>query len=328
MRKFLYALSFCTALYGQALALEIPRSSDTDENMKVAVYSPLQRYLIVGLKNRGTMINFSPEETIVRIDFGATDTWDCPSAESLQNNPLHNHIPIWPKATEPTNLQIITTRPDGTMRPYQFDLLVQEKPKCISQEAGALQICRDPNLTYGLTFVYPDDQKAAAAKVWQARQQQRQEDTATARLKVDVFYGVRNWNYLARGDAILMPSETSDNRRITGLRYPGNATLPAVFSVSSDNSEHTILPNMVDDVATFPVRARAFVLRQGNSVAEIYNCDGISYALCASAAEKRESFVKIPFSTPGPDPRTGTTSPEVIRSIKRAPGTLQVRDNR
>lgn len=333
MRCVLLALAASTALAGGAGALEYPQPGPLDPNMRTATYNPQQRYLIVGSINRQTTITFGKTEVVGRVALGDESAWETQKAAKgrddgpdVQVRAPKNSLTMWPLKPLLTNLQVTTDLPDGTERVYEFSLVARdpasvarggECPDAIRMAIGCEAVrAEDPNAIYGLTFLYPAEARAAAAA--EARAQLLEDNTrrATDRVRVDGFYGYRNWQYLARGDRTIAPTEVSDNRRLTGFRYPGTLAIPAIFWLGPDGGERSLSYDMLDDVAMVRVRARVFRLRQGDTVVEVYNCDDLAEDICAAASGDPAAFARLPFRDPGPDPRTGTTSPDVLRDVR------------
>jgi type IV secretion system protein VirB9 len=327
IRSFVIALTAATGLAGAAAAIEYPPPGRDDPNMRTAAYKPGQRYLIVGVLRHETTIKFGKTEIVARVSFGDADVWEGQKAEG-QRAPK-NSITIWPLRVDLTNMVVTTELPDGSENTYHFAMLAHDPAKlppssaaCTPALLAALPDCaslqaEDPSAIYGLTFTYPADEKAAAVVAFRQARQNVDTNKAIDRLKVDFFYGERNWRYVAMGDRRIAPTEISDNKWMTGLRYPGTLSMPAVFWLGPDGSERSIVFERLDDVAIAKVRARVFRVRQGLSVLDLYNCDGLPSEVCFAAAKDVTAFAAIPFADTGPDPRTGTTTPNVLRIISR-----------
>lgn len=123
------------------------------------------------------------------------------------------------------------------------------------------------------------------------------ERDAQARLAVDFFYGPRNWRYTAQGSRSIEPAEVSDNGRLTAFRFPGNSTVPTIYTIAPDGQESIVPYSMRGDLAVVSTTAREFRLRYGGEVLRVFN---------------------LGFDPIGQNPGTGTTTPEVIRTIRES----------
>lgn len=184
-----------------------------------------------------------------------------------------------------TNAQVVTKRPDGTLRSYQLRLVAEQG------EGGA------DSAMYAVHFSYPQDERAArAARRAQEAERARERD-AQARLATAWAEGSRNWRYVAQGSLALEPAEVSDNGRQTAFRFPGSRRVPVIYAVAPDGAEAIVPATMAGDTAVVQTTARAFVLRDGQEVLRIVNRG---------------------FDPAGRDPGTGTGTPEVTRSVRSA----------
>jgi type IV secretion system protein VirB9 len=181
----------------------------------------------------------------------------------------------------PSNMQVITMRRDGTQRVYQFDLR--------GQPADA------PTPVFSITFSYPADAAEAHAKAAREQATAAEADLARQRLLVDYYYGVRNWRYVARGSEAIQPTEVSDNGEATAFRFPGNTRMPAIYQLTPDGSEQIADVSVDGDIAVVHGTAAAWRLRMGDAVCDLWN---------------------LGFDPAGQNPRTGTTSPDVIRTLR------------
>lgn len=96
----------------------------------------------------------------------------------------------------------------------------------------------------------------------------------------------------------IAPTEVSDNGQVTTFRFPGNTPVPSFFIVTPDGTERSVNAAADGDLVVVPMTAREFRLRSGDQV------------VCL----KNERYDAI-----GKNYGTGTTSPDVIRQIRRAP---------
>jgi hypothetical protein len=150
----------------------------------------MDRTALVGEIGREITITFGPDERIGRVVFGQPEAelWLGPDPKEAQA--VRNNLPLWPMKVGRTNMQVTTTLPDGSQRIYQFALVA----KTPDSDGGD-----DPDVTFGLIFTYPQQEKQQEAlTTWKARKDAADKTLAKDRLKVDIFYGERNWSYVAR----------------------------------------------------------------------------------------------------------------------------------
>ena len=112
---------------------------------------------------------------------------------------------------------------------------------------------------------------------------------------MDPFFGSRNWHYVAQGDRSILPLEVFDNGFSTVFRFPGNVRIPSVFVINPDGKEATANYAVKGDLVQVDSVARAWRLRDGQTVLSIWN----------------QAFDAI-----GQNPETGTTSPNVQRVVR------------
>ena len=302
------ALSLATS----ALALDTPQPVRGNEpQMRSLVYNPAGRTLLIGTIGRSVILSFGEGENIKRVVTGDEDTWEKPTAEQVSTSPLGNNLPLWPKTVGRTTMQVVTSRPNGaTDRVYQFATEVRALPlRCGDQSP-----CHDdPEATYGLSFLYPQDDverrrvaaiadaPARAARVQMVNQQasagRARLTSATARDRLAVDFRCTNWLFEGRGSTALAPDEPCDDGQNTGFRYAGQRPLPSVFLVGADGAEEAIRPTMRGEWLIVPYLRAEIRLRLGNEVVALYN-RGIN------------------LSAPGPG--TGTVSPDVVREVVQA----------
>jgi len=280
------ALAIALGLAGPALALDTPVPGTRDPHIRTAAYDAYDRTLLVGVVGMATTVTFGAQERIQRVTFGSvSDPWQAPDPSKGGGSAYKNNLPLWPRKAGHGNMQVVTGLPDGTERLYQFDL--------VARDPGAAGE-GDPDATFGLIFTYPEDIRQAAAAAAAERRKAIAASVARDRLKTDVFYGKRNWRYVAQGkDRALAPAEVSDNGRLTAFRFPGNTEAPAIYVVGP-NGERLAPFIVLDDLIVVQETAAHFRLRLGDEVLEIYN---------------------RAFDPAGQKADTGTTSPGVVREV-------------
>ena len=245
----------CLALIGltsAALAAEDPRAGQLDARVRFVDYRPYQVVRVTGLLRHSIQIEFSPDEEILQAAIGNTVAWEAaPVGHILFLKPREQQ--------EPTNMSVVTQRPDGTKRSYQFELM------------SADQDIKGERPFYLLKYQYPADEAAkrkaeaaAAAEALKAKQAERT-------LAADETGGPRNARYTVQGSASFEPRTVSDNGKITTFVFPENMVIPAIYLVSGDGSE-SLVPKTVSggEVRVHAIAAK-FVLRQGDEVLCIFN---------------------------------------------------------
>jgi type IV secretion system protein VirB9 len=282
---------------GPAMALSVPPPGAADPHIRQVPYDQLNRTVLIGEIGRETTITFGAGERIGRVVFGQPDAelWAGPDPKDVKDQALQNNLPLWPLKIGATNMQVTTTLPDGAQRIYQFALYAK-----VPDSDGK----DDPDVTFGLIFTYPEVVKQEAIIEWKARKEIAARAAAKARLAVDVFYGARNWSYVARPNKVWIASawpkpDVSDNGQLTAFRFQGNVAEPAIYIVDTPlcgPGGHERLAPFADQdgLKVVQTTAQHFRLRLGDAVMEVCNRN---------------------FAPVGQNPGTGTTSPGVIREV-------------
>lgn len=265
-----------------ALALQEPVPAPRDPRVRTVVYDEMNVVRLSGTVLASTQVVFSPDEEITQVAVGDAQAWIvAPTGNLLFVKPAEERAP--------TNMQVVTRRPDGSRRSYQFELRARSGG-VERGEAGAV---------FKVQFRYPTDERAAAAARAAEARGASAARAASDRLDVDHFYGPRNWRYSARGSAAVEPLEVSDNGRLTAFRFPGNAEVPVIYAVAPDGSE-AIAPRTVrGELVLVHATAAQFRLRRGAEVLCVFN---------------------HAFDPVGRNPGTGTVTPEVSRGVRRPRG--------
>lgn len=320
------ALLLGTALSAHAFALDQCKPSADDAQVRLCAYAPTQRYAVSGLVGYPVDLKFADNERIKRFELAYTGldakgnpapTWRGPggkeagaSAGTVPADKFLNNLPLWPFQAGRSALLVVTALPDGTERPYQFELTAPQGAADCGSSATDPGCPGDTVTTAALQFAYPTDEAAAATRAaadkkkaaiadWQARQAKAKESEAVARLKTDVFYGARNFAYQAKADPkfkTLAPSEVSDNGWLTEMQWPSNVQVPSITIIDPASGEERVAPvSQQGQMQIISTTAEWFRLRLGpKAVMDIHNL--------AWKAER-------------PDPHTGTTSPDVVRHV-------------
>lgn len=261
-------------------AAEIPHPGTADPRITWVNYNPAQVYRIVGAFRSATQVLFGADEEIAHVALGDTISWEVA--------PAGNILFIKPRERAgPTNL-IVTTRRQGEVRNYQFELQAR---------AGGIS-ARTPNTFFQVRFRYPEEEARIAAR--DQAQKLAALEKGVVRLALDhgVITGPRNMAYTVQGASALQPSEISDNGQFTVMRFPNRQEIPAIFVVAPDGSESLVPFDVRDDFVVIHQIAKQFRLRRGKIVLCIYNDGPRTY---------------------GVDHHTDTASPEVDRIMKQEP---------
>jgi type IV secretory pathway VirB9-like protein len=315
MRALLLSAVAVSALAASARALDTPQPISAGEpHMRSQVYDPAGRTELIGSPGRATIITFDHREEIKRVVTGTEGIWNVPDREELQNAPLNNILPLWADKPGRTTIQVVTARPGLPDRVYQ--LAAEVRPPLKACGASRQDECPDdPNAIYGLTFVYPEDEKArreaAAAEarreaaVWAATARGARE-AAVARARLAVDFACRNWMFEAKGDPAMAPDETCDNGQQTAFRYLGGREVPSVFTLDASGKEQAVqaAARPANEVGLrgiwwiVPGVHRVLHLRlPGGGVLYVFNRN---------------------YDPVGTGTGTGTTSPDVIREVVQA----------
>lgn len=278
MRRLALALVLPLLLAGTAAqALSVPRGNARDDRVRTVVYDPMNVTKIVGVIRSSTQVMFAEDEEVVHVAVGDAIAWEvAPAGNILFLKPRERH--------PPTNLQVVTTRRDGSKRSYQFDLTMRE---------GAIGPGTD---TYFMVrFAYPGDEAARARAEAEIRRADAGARAADQVLDLHQRFGPRNWRYSAQGRGAIEPEAVYDDGKSTTFKFEGNIEIPAIYIVNSDGQESLVNKDVRDDLVVVHAVAPKFVLRRGSDVICIYN---------------------EAYSPTGINPRTGTTSPSVQRTLR------------
>jgi type IV secretion system protein VirB9 len=267
---------------GAALALPVI----AEENPQPGAHDARVRYVAYDPINVVKVVATDLHSTMIQ--FGTDETVDVVAIGDQTAwawNKVRNLLFIKPSVApaRPSNMQVITLRKDGSQRTYQFDL------------SGQLADAALP--VFGINFSYPGDVAAARKKAAAEKAAAAEADMAKQRLLADYYYGDRNWRYVARGSFAIQPAEVSDNGETTVFRFPGNTPMPAIYQITPDGQEQVASPSTAGEIAVVHGISAAWRLRMGGEVCDIWN---------------------IGFDPTGQNPRTGTTSPDVVRTLRGA----------
>lgn len=318
-----------------ALAGEAPVPAGRDPRVRVIAYDPQQVVKLYAAPGATLTIQLAPGEVVAGLPVSDQALLDPPEPTGPGNTPLAmasgpapservaagrgatadrnlltsvrgNFVMLKPlRDLAPQPLFIIGRSTDPAtgreiMRAYTFELSTREGP--LTADA--------PNTYYLVRFTYPNEERAAAAAAAEARRQAGAAAAATRRAEVQTRVarerlqlasaatpGTMNWNYDGQGDRELSPAEMWDDGQSTFLRFPGHRRLPAVFAVLADGREAAVnTSTSTAGLVTVHQTGPMLRLRDGGRVLCLFN---------------------RAFDATGRNAGTGTTSPDVVRELRR-----------
>lgn len=279
MRLSLKALICATYLIsaGPALALQTPTGADGDNRVRFVNYQPYNITRIVGSLRSSVQVEFAVDEEVAHVALGNSVAWEVA--------PAGNILFLKPREDQPlTNLQVVTTRRDGTKRSYQFELTIRNGE--VGTSSG----------TYFLVkFRYPQDEAERRKMEAKAKAAAREAGRVDDVLALHEQYGPRNWRYSAQGSASIEPQSVYDNGKMTTFTFGGNAEIPAIYIENSDGTESLVPKSTDGNLVMVHAVSRKFILRRGKDTLCVFN---------------------EAYSPEGLNPETNTTSPSVERVVK------------
>lgn len=213
-------------------AAEAPRPGMGDARIQSVAYDPEQVVLINGAIGYQLMLEFAPDERLENVSIGDSLGWQV--TPNRKANLLFLK-PIERKAA--TNMTVVTN-----LRRYAFELRVAPN--------GA----RRASLPYVVRFIYP--QVAVALPEPEPPERPPQ---------------VVNQAYALSGARENLPERVFDDGRMTYFAWPAQASLPAIFAVSSDGSESLVNYGIRGGYTVVEQLAGRFVLRNGKQVVTVVN---------------------------------------------------------
>lgn len=224
------SLCYCTG--GVAETLGAP--SALDKRIQTAAYSPDQVYRIQASIGRGSLLQFPPNETVMR-DEGLIVSGD-PDAWKIATNKRGNLVTIKPLTTDEPNTNLIV---NTNLNTYLIEL------KLVNSAAET---------TYALRFKYPEaPKKPVAARNVPANPCEGRS------VKRD---------YQRRGDVQLSPTEAWDNGTFTCFRFATNAPRPAIYMVLPDGTETLAAKHDEQNIAVIHGVSELFRFRLNKLVME------------------------------------------------------------
>ncbi len=297
--KLLLALTlFVAALLPSIGCAEIiPSKSPYDSRVRIIDYNRLDVVKLMTFYGVSTHVQFADNESILDVAVGDDQAWNIV--------PRGNHLFIKPKEKKAdTNVTVVTDK-----RVYNFAIVVV--PRSV-KDASAW---KDPNLVYGVSFRYPDEEaaKLAIEKAAKARadEDKRRMDAIKSKFAKTTKEGAieyvgensipleqQNYDYWMAGSPEISPTAARDDGRFTYLSFTNNRDMPAVYSVDATGKEALINTNVEGNTIIVHRVVSSLKLRKGDLVVCIRN-DAFRF-------------------DGGKDNDDGTIAPNIKRVIKEA----------
>lgn len=227
---------FCISNNANAEALV--RSLTTDERAKLVAFNPNQIYTINTHYLISTDIILGEDETINDVNLGDAASWDIQSSR--------NHLYVKAKKIDAAGNLTVTTNKYA----YHFILSVSDAPITSKDQVLFLK------------FTYPthgiDEKKLALEMVTLP------DDLCKDSSKYNVQYSFT-------GDADQAPITACDDGIFTYLAFRLHSELPAIFMVLPDRKEEVVNYRMQGRYMVVERTAKAFTLRNGDAVTNVYN---------------------------------------------------------
>ncbi|WP_375617888.1 MULTISPECIES: P-type conjugative transfer protein VirB9 [unclassified Bartonella] len=253
-----------------------PTRAPSDSRIRFINYDAYNVTKIIGSIRSSVQIEFSANEEIAHVAIGNSVAWEVAPAGNILFLKAREIQPI-------TNLQVVTTKLDGSKRSYQFELIIKDGEISSGQE------------TYFLVkFRYPQEEAEQRRLAALMRQEKKQSQQIDGIFNASETYGPRNWAYTAQGSITLEPSSVYDNGKTTTFTFPDNQEIPAIYIVSNDGTEALVPKTTRSNMVIVHAISARFTLRQGKNVLCVFN---------------------EAYQPKGVNPGTGTTSPAVERKI-------------
>ncbi|WP_019223226.1 P-type conjugative transfer protein VirB9 [Bartonella rattaustraliani] len=273
---FFLSIAVIFSLTHKSFASVFPTRAPSDNRIRFINYDAYNVTKIIGSIRSSVQIEFSSHEEIAHVAIGNGVAWEVA--------PAGNILFLKAREVQPTtNLQVVTTKLDGSKRSYQFELIIKDGEISSGQE------------TYFLVkFRYPQEEAEQRRLAALLRQEKRQSQKIDGIFNAYETYGPRNWAYTAQGSVILEPSSVYDNGKTTTFSFPDNQEIPAIYIVNNDGTESLVPKTTRGNMVIVHAISARFTLRQGRNVLCIFN---------------------EAYQPKGINPDTGTTSPSVERQI-------------
>lgn len=224
------ALGCCPSVSAESMGV----ASALDKRVQTAVYSPDEVYRIQSSIGRGSLLQFSPNETVMKDD-GLIVAGD-PDAWKIGVNKRGNLVTIKPLTEDEPNTNLIV---NTNLYTYLIEL----------QLVGSAK-----ETTYALRFKYPEKPK---------------KPVVNRNVPIDPCDGPSvNRDYQRRGDLQLSPTEAWDNGTFTCFRFANNAPRPVLYLVLPDGTETLAATRNVQNIAVVHGVSQLYRFRLNKMVME------------------------------------------------------------
>lgn len=256
MRYFLNLVLIAAILVpASVLALEEPTPSVADSRVRYVTYDEWQVVRIIGTIRTTVQIILAPNEEISWVAGGDTLAWETEPRGNI----------LFLKARElnpPSNLQVVATRSDGSLRTYTFEL--------ITRDGNIMNGVKDVYFT--IKFKYPRDEANARRAAAALERKAASERVALDRLVNSARRnGAKNWKYLGSGPRQLEPVEIFDNGQITVIKLKHRTRMPSVYLVNEAGDERVASTSIRGDEIFVHGVYGEIRLRLGRQVFTLYN---------------------------------------------------------
>lgn len=247
MKKSLLSCIIIASIAGfthAALANENPLPLATDPRMKIVQYNPEDVVTIVGSHLITTDVEFGVDEHILSVMVGDSLAWTPSVSKDIPY--LLSIKPVMPSSD--TNMTVVTDK-----RVYHFRLVTTQ-----------YDLPQSKNVTYSLTFKYPEEEKAQLTQELNSVSQTFTGSAATQAL-------TWNDNYAFVGSKMLAPIKAVDNGTFTIFEFPKNCVIPAIFGVDASQNESLLNYHVQGNYVFIQGIRHQYTFRNGNEVTTVYN---------------------------------------------------------
>lgn len=254
-----------------------PRSSATDDRVRVVPYSPTNVVQILMHTGIGTTVQFFPGEQYKDYASGAAEAF------TIKAQGSGDKIVIKPTlAMADTNLTVFTNQ-----RTYLFELKIRDPNKLSN---GFTNNVRDGQLTYMLYFTYPEEESRIANRQYQQNlAKQEQEKARQCEQTGSINPAELNFSYRMSGSRAIAPLAVYDDGVFTYFTFDQRAKMPSVFGADANRNETTLNTRMEGtNVLVVEQLAQRFTLRLGDAVLTVMQ--GAGSASNSQASTNEGSF--------------------------------------
>ena len=225
------------------LALQQPAPGQRDARVRTVTYDPANVVRLNGVIRASTQIVFADDEEIAHVAIGDAIAWEvAPAGSILFLKPREKH--------PPTNLQVVTTRPDGRKRSYQFELSIAETTLADSY--------------FVVRFAYPGDEIERRRTEAAARGAEREGALIEQTFDLHHAYRAQRLIFSAGFDRPRARSRIRHGKETT-FRFAGNREIPAIYLINSDGSESLVPKDVRGELVVVHATAKEFRLRKGTT---------------------------------------------------------------